>query len=219
LELTTRKLIPPAAVALSLVGFLAVGCGSAKHARATTARETTSTRSAPPTTSSAHSPNALQGEAASAATGDIPDDQKFVRFVDPQAGYTMKYPEGWARNGSGTRVTFRDKNNVVRVIVQPARLPTTPDEVRAELTRLRRATPSLQIRQFERALLGGASVIKVVYTTLSSPNAVTNKRVDLMVDRYYLARGRKRAIVDLGTPVGVDNVDAYRLMIQSFRWR
>jgi hypothetical protein len=37
--------------------------------------------------------------------------------------------------------------------------------------------------------------------------------------RYYLARGGKTAVVDLGTPVGVDNVDAYRLMIESFRWR
>jgi hypothetical protein len=25
-------------------------------------------------------------------------------------------------------------------------------------------------------------------------------------------------VVDLGTPEGVDNVDAYRLMIESFRW-
>jgi len=30
-------------------------------------------------------------------------------------------------------------------------------------------------------------------------------------------RQRHRATVDLGTPVGVDNVDAYRLMIQSLR--
>ena len=41
----------------------------------------------------------------------------------------------------------------------------------------------------------------------------------LVVDRYDLWHAGKRAVVDLGTPVGVDNVDAYRLMIQSFRWR
>jgi hypothetical protein len=61
--------------------------------------------------------------------------------------------------------------------------------------------------------------IKVVYTTESAPNPVTNKRVQLTVDRYYLAQGGKRAIVDLGSPVGVDNVDGYRLMVQSFRWK
>ena len=48
---------------------------------------------------------------------------------------------------------------------------------------------------------------------------MTGKRVKLVVDRYYLWHGGRRAVVDLGTPEGVDNVDAYRLMIESFRWR
>jgi hypothetical protein len=33
-----------------------------------------------------------------------------------------------------------------------------------------------------------------------------------------LAKGGKVATVDLATPAGVDNVDAYRMMIESFRW-
>ena len=48
---------------------------------------------------------------------------------------------------------------------------------------------------------------------------MTGKRVTLMVDRYELARNGRLAVVDLGTPIGVDNVDAYRMMIQSFAWR
>ena len=40
------------------------------------------------------------------------------------AAYSMKYPEGWAQLGSGNRVVFRDKNNVVRVIVSAGALPT-----------------------------------------------------------------------------------------------
>ena len=36
---------------------------------------------------------------------------------------------------------------------------------------------------------------------------------------YELAKDGERAVVDLGTPKGVDNVDAYRMMIQSFKWR
>ena len=47
---------------------------------------------------------------------------------------------------------------------------------------------------------------------------MTGKRVELIVDRYELAGGGRVATVDLGTPVGVDNVDAYRMMIESFRW-
>jgi hypothetical protein len=58
----------------------------------------------------------------------------------------------------------------------------------------------------------------VTYTTQSAPNPVTGKQVTLMVDRYVLAHGRRVAVVDLGTPVGVDNVDAYRRMVESFKW-
>jgi len=48
---------------------------------------------------------------------------------------------------------------------------------------------------------------------------VTGKRVTLAVDRYEVGSGGRLAVIDLGTPVGVDNVDAYRLISQSFRWR
>jgi hypothetical protein len=48
---------------------------------------------------------------------------------------------------------------------------------------------------------------------------VTGKQVTLLVDRYVVSRGGKRAILDLGTPRGVDNVDAYKLIVRSFKWR
>jgi hypothetical protein len=47
---------------------------------------------------------------------------------------------------------------------------------------------------------------------------VTGKQIVLTVDRYVIAHAGRLAIVDLGTPVGVDNVDAYRRMIESFKW-
>jgi hypothetical protein len=160
----------------------------------------------------------LQGEAKAAATGDIPDNQVYVVFSDPRAGYSIKYPEGWAQSGSGNRVTFYDKNNLVRTVVQLGSEPSLA-QVSGELKALKASTPSLRFQPPQRVQIGGRPVIKVVYTTESAPNPVTNKRVQLTVDRYYLAHGGKRAIVDLGTPVGVDNVDGYRLMVQSFRWK
>ena len=127
----------------------------------------------------------------------------------------MKYPEGWAQQGTGARVTFRDKNNVVRVLVTRS-APPTATSIRADLGRLR----GVRLRSGPQPLtIAGARAFKVVYTTASAPNAVTGKRVTLQVDRYYLSHAGKEAIVDLGTPVGVDNVDAYRLMIESYRWR
>ena len=86
-------------------------------------------------------------------------------------------------------------------------------------SRSRVTTPSLRFQAPQRIRISGRPAIKVVYTTASAPNPVTNKRVQLSVDRYYLAQGGRRAIVDLGSPVGVDNVDGYRLMVQSFRWK
>ena len=47
---------------------------------------------------------------------------------------------------------------------------------------------------------------------------MTGKRLTVMVDRYLLAKAGNVATVDESTPVGVDNVDAYRMIIQSFKW-
>jgi hypothetical protein len=205
--------------ALIAVGgsVLLAGCGGSSKTSAPSAgsSSTTTAQRASAQTSSSPSASALQAEATSAATGDIPDNQVFIRFRDAAAAYSMKYPEGWAQRGVGARVTFRDKNNIVRVLVTPG-VPPTAASVRAALRRLTGA----RVQSGPRPLtINGARAFRVVYTTASAPNAVTGKRVTLQVDRYYLSDAGKEAIVDLGTPVGVDNVDAYRLMIESFRWR
>jgi hypothetical protein len=164
------------------------------------------------------SAGALSAEARSAATGDIPDNQVFLVFTDRGAGYSIKYPEGWARTGHARDVTFADKNNIVRIVVGSGAAPS-PQSVGSELARQQTRTPSLRVTSPPRSVtIKGKRVVTAVYTTESKPNAVTGKRVLLVVDRYELARGGKRAIVDLGTPKGVDNVDAYRLMVESFRW-
>jgi hypothetical protein len=197
-----------AVLACLLLAGLAAGCGSSKHRAATTAATTTGSGTTP-------AAGALQAEAQSTATGDIPDNQAFVVLTDPRAGYSIKYPEGWAQSGGGKRVVIRDKNNIIRVVVRAGPQPTTA-AVSSELA----AQPGVHVEsaptQFQ---LPSGPALKVVYSTESAPNAVTGKRVTLVVDRYYVARKGKVAVVDLGTPQGVDNVDAYRLMIKSFRWR
>jgi hypothetical protein len=198
---------------LAVAAALVAGCGSSKQtAPPTTPATTGSTITAPQTASG---PGALQAEAQSAATGDIPDNQAFVRFADPTAGYTMKYPEGWAQSGRAKQIFIRDKNNIIRVVVQSGPLPSM-SAVTAAVSALAGARI---ITQPQRVKLPSGPAVKVVYSTHSRPNPVTGKRVTLVVDRYYLAHAGKEATVDLGTPQGVDNVDAYRLMIDSFRWR
>ncbi len=197
---------------LVAAAVLLAGCGSKKAS----APAASSTTPAAATTNTAAAPGAgaLQAEANSAAAGDIPDNQVFLTFADTAGRYSMKYPEGWAQSGAGPKVTFRDKNNIVRIVVDRGASPTL-GRVRSEMAGLKNA----HVRSAQQVTIGGARVVRVVYTTVSAPNAVTGKRVTLVVDRYYLWHAGKEAIVDLGTPEGVDNVDAYRLMIESFRWR
>ena len=159
-------------------------------------------------------PGALQAEANATAAGDIPDNQVFLVFKNRAGSYSVKYPEGWAQQGFGKRVTFRDKNNIVRIVVSSGAAPTKAS-VEADVGGLTGA--HLQSGPQAMALLH-AKAYKVVYSTKSAPNAVTGKRVKLLVDRYYVWKPGRLAVVDLGTPEGVDNVDAYRLMIESFRW-
>jgi hypothetical protein len=204
-------------VAISLLGLTACG-GANTSAPTTTAPTALSTPTTPANSASTPSsapPGALQAEANSAAAGDIPDNQVFLVFRNDAAGYSMKYPEGWAQQTADRQVTFRDKNNIARVDVAKGAIPALAT-VRSELSALHGVTVTSSPR---RIALPSGPAIKTTYTTVSAANAVTGKRVTLVVDRYYLSRGGRRAIVDLGTPVGVDNVDAYRLMIESFRWR
>ena len=67
-------------------------------------------------------------ETESAATGDIPDNQAFLVFHDPSAGYSIRYPEGWARKGSGNDVSFREKANVIHITVHPGSARAKPGE-------------------------------------------------------------------------------------------
>ena len=192
---------------LSVAAALAAGgCGSSSHKASTSG-------------SAGAGAGALSAEAKSAATGDIPDNQVFLVFRNRSAGYSIKYPEGWTQLGSSKDVTFKDKNNLVHIVVAAGPTPT-PQQASVELARLRRSTRSLALTSApKRVAIKGNQVVKSGYSTQSAPNPVTGKRVTLLVDRYQLGAGGKMATVDLGTPRGVDNVDAYRLMIESFKWQ
>lgn len=161
--------------------------------------------------------SALSAEAQSLATGDIPDNQVFLTFRDPRSGYLVSYPEGWAQRSVPGGVTFVDKNNLIRITLSRGVAPTAA-AVLAELSRERREQPTLSYGSPSTVTITGTPVVKVGYATLSSPNPVTGKRVRLLVDRYIFAHAGRVATLDLGTPAGVDNVDAYRMIAHSFHW-
>lgn len=223
--MTERLLVLAGAAAATAVA--AAGCGGGRGGPAAVP----STSSAPASTASgstrpggsapAPTPSAagaLTAEARAAAGGDIPDNQVFLGYRNVRAGYSIRFPQGWARRGSDRDVRFSDKNNIVQIVVS-AGSKLDAARVRADLRRVRATTPSFRAGPVSAVALPAGPAFKTTYTTESSPSPVTGKRVTLNVDRYYLFRGGKRAIVDLGGPQGVDNVDAYRLIVESFRWQ
>jgi hypothetical protein len=209
-------------VAAGSVVALAVGCGSSSP----TGTPSTST-GATGTQALSTGAGALVAEARATAAGDIPDNQVFLTHRSGRPPYSIKYPEGWAVSAQGSTTVIRDKNNLIRIVASAGASPTAAT-VAADLARLRAQTPSLRtgtpstsptcaIRGQTRAV--PAAAVRVDYSTLSPPDPVTGKRVKLLVNRYYLYHAGHVVTVDLGTPQGVDNVDAYCLMIGSFRWR
>ncbi|MBA2476252.1 MAG: hypothetical protein H0V40_09905 [Actinobacteria bacterium] len=206
---------------LLTLAALAAGCGGASKSTASQTRTPQPAGAAggygTTTGSGSQNSGALTVEAQQTAAGDIPDNQVFLTFSNSAAGYSMKYPEGWAQRGRGSRVAFQDKNNLVRItIVKGTNVNATA--VTADMHRLEQQTPSLRFDAPVQLTVSGRAVVKVVYSTESAPNPVTGKRVTLVVDRYYVAGAGKHAVVELGTPQGVDNVDAYELMLESFQW-
>jgi hypothetical protein len=160
---------------------------------------------------------ALAADARSAATGDIPDNQNFLTYRNTSPGFSMVYPEGWTVKHVNNEVTFKDKNNLVRIVVAPGPAPA-PTAVQSQLAALKRSNPTIVVGAPQTIALKSGPAVKITYTTQSAPNPVTGKSVTLMVDRYEFAHGSRVATIDLGTPTGVDNVDAYKKMVASYRW-
>lgn len=210
-------------------GLVVAGCGSSGSSStasspgggvakpASGSAPSGSAKHAPGGGAGASGPGALSAEAKATATGDIPDNQNFLTFKDQRAGFSLVYPEGWSVKRSGSDVTFRNNNNLIHVVVARGGPPGVA-QVRAQLARLKASTPSLRFTSPHRVTIGGRPVVKATYTTQSAPSSVTGKRVLLIVDRYVYAHHGRVATVDLGTPMGVDNKDAYRMISQSFRW-
>jgi hypothetical protein len=203
-----QRSITSVALALFAVAALVAGCGSSGSGSSTSGSGATT----------GGSPAALSAEAKSAASGDIPDNQAFVTLHDAAAGYSMQFPEGWVQRGSGSDVTLQDKSNLVHIVVRRGTAPSAAAAAQA-LAREKQATPSLQAGAPSSVTIAGRPAIKISYSTESAANPVTGKRVLLLVDRYVLPGAGRYAVADLGTPKGVDNVDAYRMMIGSFKWR
>ena len=151
------------------------------------------------------------------AAGDIPDNAVFLTYHDAGHGFSIHYVEGWQVTNGPAGVAIRDKDSSETVAVVPA-----PVDVAAYIT----ATdlPSLQTQagfmlvKRDTVKIGAKTYDHLLVHLLAPPDPVTGKQIPSTVDRYYVPGANGLAIVSLSTPDGVDNVDAFRQMIESFTW-
>ncbi|MBZ9701613.1 MULTISPECIES: hypothetical protein [unclassified Mesorhizobium] len=151
--------------------------------------------------------------------GDIPDTQVFIDYVSPQ-GFTMKVPEGWARSDHADGASFVDKLDGVVVSAAKADAAPTVDSVKADyVPKLQSTGRAIRVTAVKQVKLPAGPAIRIVYTSNSEPNAVTNKQIRLENERYLYFKGGKLVTLELYAPKGADNVDQWQLMSNSLRWK
>jgi hypothetical protein len=174
-----------ATLTLLALALAAAGCGSSSSSSSTAAPKTTSP-----------GPAAQPAPEVSPA-GDIPDNQAYVRYAPPGAGFSVKVPEGWSRTRAGGATVFTDKLNTIRLEAGAA-----PSRVGKASTVRRTAGPAKRL----------------TYIMKAAPDPVTGKSVTDAVERYVFTTSGRTAVLTLSGPKGADNVDPWRIVTASLRW-
>lgn len=152
--------------------------------------------------------------------GDIPDSQVFIDYVSPKDGFSLKVPEGWARTDRADGVSFVDKLDGVILTRSAAGQAPTVDSVKKDYVGLlAQEERAVKVDSVKAVKLPAGNAIRIVYSSNSSPNEVTNKQVRLENQRFLYFKDGKLVALELYAPLGADNVDQWKLMSESFRWR
>lgn len=153
----------------------------------------------------------------SAVSGDVPDNAVFLTYRDAGHGFSIQYVEGWQVVKQADGVLIRDKDSSETVTVVAGQTDANY-ETKTDLPALQ-AQPSFELVKRDTVTVGGTRLPHLVYHLPAAPDPVTGKQVPSTVDRYYVPGPRGIAVIALSTPDGVDNLDAFRQMIESFRWQ
>lgn len=169
------------------------------------------------TAATGSSPAESQPADVGTTSGDVPDNAVFLTFRDPKLGFTVQYVEGWQVSSAGDDVTIRDKDSSETIQVVSGQSDVAGYVASTDLPALKAQTGFSLIKE-DKVAVGDASLTHLAYHLPAPPDPVTGKQVSSTVDRYYVPGPTGIAVVSLSTPDGVDNVDAFRQMIESFRW-
>jgi len=188
-------------------------CGSSK----TAAPPNTSagTGNSGTTVAGAPNPNAKE----QLPPGDIPDNQVFVPYTPATGGYSMNYPQGWAKKESASATTFTQNFNSIDVTAtQSASAPTTAS-ARLTTTAQLSSAPGFHLNTVGSVTRSSGPAIRVAYNATSATDAVTGKSVTLDVERYLFWHNGTLVTITLSSPKGSDNVDPWKTVTDSLVWK
>lgn len=228
MKIITQFQIPSRLVA-GVLCLVVAGCGASAGSPSPTA--TAAGPSAPvgspaspgAATSESLSPSTVPGDSqapdASGGTtsGDVPDNAVFLTYQQASLGFSIQYVEGWQVTTQPDGVVIKDKDSSETVAVVDPQSDVAAYIQSTDLSALQGQAGFKLVKQ-DVVKVGKASLHHLVYHILSPADPVTGKQVPSTVDRYYVPGPAHLAIVSLSTPDGVDNVDAFRQMIESFKW-
>lgn len=150
--------------------------------------------------------------------GDIPDNQAFVPFVGQ--GFVVKVPEGWAQSAQGDATRFADKFNTIEVIVLPDPGAKGPEAARdALLADLAAKGRAVAITKSAIVKTAAGPALHVTFDSNSDPDPVTTKQLREENEAYVWGHGDHMVELVLSAPKGADNVDSWKLISSSFRWK
>jgi hypothetical protein len=172
-------------------------------------------------TSGASAPAApTPAETESNPPGDIPDNQVYVPFTAPGGRVLVKVPEGWARSSTGTATQFTDKLNRIEIAPRSARYaPTIGSVTSSDVPKLKSNVPNFNLGKVTTERRAGLMVVLVRYAGDSPQDPVTGKVVRDAFERYVYYHSGHRLDLTLSGPTNADNVDPWRIVSDSVRWR
>lgn len=202
----------------------AAGCAGTSAGTSAPAPSSAAVSAAPASTVAAAAPPSAQASPAGGPevnpAGDIPDNQVFVPFTAPDGALVVSVPEGWARSADGAATVFTDKFNSVRVEVGTRATAADVTSARAtDVPQLQGSVPGFALHDVRSIQRKGGTAVLITYEGDSPVNPVTGRAVRQAVERYAFWHGGRQAVLTLAGPVGADNVDPWRTVSDSLRWR
>ena len=152
--------------------------------------------------------------------GDIPDDQVFVDYTDTSGRVTIKVPEGWAQSDTANGVRFTDKLNTIQLEVLDATGQPTEETVKNDdLPQLGGSLSNFSGGEVSSVDRAGTTAILATFEADGPKDEVTGKTVTDAFERYVYVKDGVEAVLTLSGPTGADNVDPWRLVSDSLRWK